>query len=84
MEAIQVIGRIKGWIVLTMFTVVALMAAALRIRTSTLAGAKAKDLGRANDVRRRAQVVKENHREETVRIDDDVLDKRLHDLRSQK
>jgi hypothetical protein len=46
--------------------------------------AKAGDLKKANEVRRRAQVVKENHNETVTRIDDDVLDQRLRKLRAEK
>jgi hypothetical protein len=83
-EAVKVIRRLKIWLTTAMFVVVALWAAVRNIRSSALSDAKLKDVAGANDVRRRAQVVKENHREETARIDDDVLDKRLRDLRSQK
>lgn len=46
--------------------------------------AKARDLKNANEVRRRVQVVKENHNETVTRIDDDVLDQRLRELRAEK
>ena len=46
--------------------------------------AKTRDLKAANDIRRRAQAVKEKHDEKLPRIDDDALDRRLHELRSKK
>jgi hypothetical protein len=48
--------------------------AALRMR-------RMNDLGNANEIRRRAQVAGEKHRETVTRIDDDTLDRRLRELR---
>lgn len=44
--------------------------------------ARTRDLKNANEVRRRAQVTEEKHRENVTRIDDDALDRRLRELRS--
>jgi F0F1-type ATP synthase membrane subunit b/b' len=46
--------------------------------------AKTRDLKAANEVRRRAQAVKEKYDEKLPHINDDALDRRLHDLRSKK
>lgn len=46
--------------------------------------AKSRDVKKANEVRRRAQAVQEKHRENIPDINDDTLDRRLHELRSQK
>jgi hypothetical protein len=42
------------------------------------------DLKNANEVRRRAQVVQEKHRDKIPDLSDDALDRRLRELRSKK
>jgi hypothetical protein len=73
------------------FAILAVFKAAIAALWKPIAGfllarqlARTGDLKKSNEVRRRAQAAEEKHRENIPRIDDDTLDKRLHELRSRK